>query len=115
MRRALLLIAPALFACPAESPEAQRSVSAGAQEEPETSSEAESEGESPLAEKVAQFAPAKLSADISSLPESEKKALRELIEASRLLDPVFDRQAWARNPELAAELEGAEGGEAKLA
>ena len=115
MRRALLLIASVVFACPAESPDAQRSVSAGAPVEPETSSEAESRGEGRLAKKVAQFAPAKLSADLSSLPESGKNALKDLIAASRLLDPIFDRQAWAQNPELAAELEDAEGAESKLA
>jgi len=45
-----------------------------------------------LKAKVAQFARAELTADISKLPESEKKALDKLIEASRLLDPIFNRQ-----------------------
>ena len=57
-----------------------------------------------LAAKVAQFEPVVLEADISSLPESEQAALAQLIEAARLLDPVFDRQAWAQNPSHEARL-----------
>ncbi|WP_437753348.1 dipeptidyl-peptidase 3 family protein [Sorangium sp. So ce1389] len=53
-----------------------------------------------LSEKVKQFAPARLTADVSKLPERERQVLGKLIEASRLLDPVFDRQAHAANPEL---------------
>ena len=51
-----------------------------------------------LAAKVAQFAPADLTADVSSLPPSERQALDLIIEASKLLDPIFDRQAWAGAP-----------------
>ncbi|HTN91093.1 MAG TPA: hypothetical protein VL242_45795, partial [Sorangium sp.] len=53
-----------------------------------------------MSEKVKQFAPARLTADVSKLPERERQVLGKLIEASRLLDPVFDRQAHAANPEL---------------
>ncbi len=53
-----------------------------------------------LSDKVKQFAPARLTADVSHLPETERRALGKLIEASRLLDPVFDRQACADNPEI---------------
>ncbi len=57
-----------------------------------------------LEARIAQFAVAELTADLSSLPDSERKALMTLIEAARLLDPIFDRQAWAGNPALEAEL-----------
>lgn len=50
---------------------------------------------SEMQNKVAQFAPANLSADLSSLPAQEKEALKLLVEAAKLLDPVFDQQAWA--------------------
>jgi hypothetical protein len=53
-----------------------------------------------LRAKVARFAPAVITADVSDLPQSERKALALLIEASKLLDPIFDRQAWAKNPQL---------------
>lgn len=49
---------------------------------------------------IDQYAPARLTADVSHLPASERAALEKLIEAARLLDPVFDRQAWAGNPAL---------------
>jgi hypothetical protein len=57
-----------------------------------------------LRRRIAQFAPAKITADLGKLPAAEKAALDKLIEASRLLDPVFDRQAYAANPELAEAL-----------
>lgn len=51
-----------------------------------------------LEAKVTQFAEAELIADVSTLPESERQALHLIIEASKYLDPVFDRQAWRQNP-----------------
>ncbi len=50
--------------------------------------------------RIDQFAVAELGVDISTLPETERKALLTLIDAAKLLDPVFDRQAWAGNPAL---------------
>jgi hypothetical protein len=55
--------------------------------------------------KLAQFVPAVLTSDLSTLPPAEKQALDAIIAAARLLDPVFDRQAWTGNPALRAELE----------
>jgi hypothetical protein len=54
--------------------------------------------------KIAQFAPVKIGADVSKLPKGERAALEKLIQASKLLDPIFDRQVYAKNPELEAEL-----------
>ena len=51
------------------------------------------------------FVPVKITADLSGLPESEKATLELLIEASRELDPIFDRQAWAQNPAFFAALD----------
>lgn len=66
---------------------------------------------------VDQFAPATLTAEIGHLPASERAALERLIEAARLLDPVFDRQAYAGNPALRAQLaeDGSSEGRLKLA
>lgn len=66
-------------------------------------------------ERLARYARPELTADLSKLPESERAALMEIIEASKLLEPIFDRQAWAKNPELLAALEKEEAPEAKLA
>jgi hypothetical protein len=57
-----------------------------------------------LLDKVSQFAPARITADVSHLSERDRDALDKLIAAARLMDPIFDRQAYARNPELRAEL-----------
>lgn len=66
-----------------------------------------------LRKKVDQFAPVVLEADLSHLPESERQVVAKLIEASRLLDPVFDRQVWAGYPRHHERLvaAAAEGGE----
>lgn len=57
-----------------------------------------------LQAKIDAFAIAKLGVDTSKLPESERKTLEILIEAAKLLDPIYERQAWAGNPALEAEL-----------
>jgi Peptidase family M49 len=57
-----------------------------------------------LRQKVAAFVPATLTADVASLPPEEKRAMDKIIAAARLLDPVYDRQVWAKNPETRAAL-----------
>lgn len=51
-----------------------------------------------VAERLAKFSPVEISADISFLPENEQKALSKLIQASKYMDEIFLRQAWAENP-----------------
>jgi len=65
---------------------------------------------------IDQFVPAEVTADLSVLPPSEKAALDKLIEASKLLEPIFDRQVYAGNPELEAKLakDTSEAGKQKL-
>jgi hypothetical protein len=43
----------------------------------------------------AQYAPVDLVVDVSRLPEGERRALALLVEASRVVDALFLRQAWA--------------------
>jgi hypothetical protein len=64
--------------------------------------------------RVAQFTEAELTADVSSLPESERQALAKIIEAAKLLDPIFDRQVYAKNPELREKLAADTSPEGKL-
>jgi hypothetical protein len=59
----------------------------------------------PLTTMMARFAPADLSADVSGLPESERNALRHLIEAARVIDAIYLRQVWGGNPALLMELQ----------
>ena len=55
---------------------------------------------------TARFAPVEIGADVSRLPEGERRALAKTIEAARLLDPIFLRQVWAGNESLLLELLG---------
>jgi len=57
-----------------------------------------------LQARIDRFAVAELGVDTSTLGESERETLRLLIEAAKQMDPIFDRQAWAGNPALEAEL-----------
>ncbi|MCL4821604.1 MAG: hypothetical protein KJ067_20910 [Vicinamibacteria bacterium] len=60
--------------------------------------------EAALRAMTARFAPVELGADVSRLPEGERRALARLIEASRVLDALYLRQAWAGNEALLLEL-----------
>src|SRR6266851_2627035 len=60
---------------------------------------------SPLETKIRQFAPTDLTADASHLSENDRKALDKLIEAAKLLDPLFLRQVWTGNEALRKKLE----------
>jgi hypothetical protein len=57
-----------------------------------------------LAEMSARFAPVEIGADVSTLPESERRVLVELIEASRILDGLYLRQVSAGNEALLLQL-----------
>jgi hypothetical protein len=66
--------------------------------------------ETELRAATARFAPVDLGADVSALPEGERRALAKMIEASRLMDSVFLRQVWAGNEPLLLELLGDDSG-----
>jgi hypothetical protein len=65
--------------------------------------------------RVAQFAPTPLHADLSALQPEDRKVLDKLVAASRLLNEVFLRQAWAGNPEMRAQLQGSKAPHAEAA
>lgn len=67
---------------------------------PRAATEAAREPTEPLTTMMARFAPAALAADVSGMPESERNALRHLIEAARVIDAIYLRQVWAGNPSL---------------
>ena len=51
------------------------------------------------------FAPYTLSGDLSSLPESERKALRLIVEAAQVMDDLFLRQVYNDNLVMQTRLE----------
>lgn len=53
-----------------------------------------------VVELLSKFAPVEISADISFLPENEKRALAKLIAASRYMDEIFLRQVSLENPAI---------------
>ncbi len=59
---------------------------------------------SDIEKRVAQFSPTPLHADVSSLTAEDRKVLDKLVQASRLLNEVYLRQAWTGNPALREEL-----------
>ena len=53
-----------------------------------------------MIDKVNRYTPARITADVSHLPASERAVLDRLIAAARHLDPIFDRQAFPGGPAL---------------
>ncbi|NBT59635.1 hypothetical protein EBT16_12710, partial [bacterium] len=53
-----------------------------------------------LIQKLNRLKKVKLTANVDSLTETDKKVLSKLIEASTLLDEIYLRQVWKGNPEL---------------
>ncbi len=54
-----------------------------------------------IEERLAQYSPTEITADLSHLSESEMAALAHLVAAARLMDDVFLRQVWVGNPKMA--------------
>ena len=50
------------------------------------------------------FAAVDIRADVSRLPANEQQALARIVEAARIMDPLFLRQVWAGNEALLFEL-----------
>jgi hypothetical protein len=51
-----------------------------------------------VGERLQQFAPTVVEADLTTLSDSERRVLDKLIEAGRHIDRIFLRQAWSENP-----------------
>ena len=64
-----------------------------------------------VAERLEQYAPTDMTADLSSLTDEDRQVLGLIIEGSRYMDEIFLRQVWQGNPGLQAELQGVEGPE----
>ncbi len=65
--------------------------------------------------RLAQFAAVPLSADLSALTAEDRQVLAKLVEAARLMDEIFLRQAWIGNPEMRQWLAGYQGEHAEAA
>jgi hypothetical protein len=58
-----------------------------------------------VGERLKQYAPTEMTADLSALSEEDRAVLDLLVEASRSMDEIFLRQVWADNPQLRADLD----------
>jgi len=63
-----------------------------------------------IEKRVAQFAPVNLSADLSPLTDEDRKVLGKLVEAAKLMNEIYLRQAWTGNPAMRQQLQS-DGGE----
>ncbi|MFL6336960.1 MAG: dipeptidyl-peptidase 3 family protein [Pyrinomonadaceae bacterium] len=67
---------------------------------------AEQSGElAELNAKIRRFAPTVVTADTSKLSAGDRQALAKIVEAARLLDPLFLRQVWSGNVALEQKLQ----------
>jgi hypothetical protein len=60
---------------------------------------------SDLEAKIRRFSPTVITADTSKLSPGDRRALAKIIEAARLLDPLYLRQVWSGNAALERKLE----------
>ena len=60
----------------------------------------------PLTARITRFAPVDISADVASLPATEREALGHIVAAARVMDGLFLEQVWAGNPALLVQLGG---------
>ena len=62
------------------------------------------------------FAPVDIGADLSALPDSERRALGHIVDAARVMDGIFLEQVWAGNPAMLIALveDGSAAGRAAL-
>jgi Peptidase family M49 len=59
---------------------------------------------SQLEQMTARFAPTEIAADVSKLPASDRQVLAKLVEASKIIDALFLRQAWSGNEAMLVDL-----------
>ena len=63
------------------------------------------DGDSELAKKIRRFSPTELTAGTAHLSPNDKKALAKIIEAAKMMDPLFLQQVWSGNEALKKKLE----------
>jgi hypothetical protein len=57
-----------------------------------------------LQKMAARFAPTEIGADLSKLSDTDRRVLAKLVEASKIVDALFLRQAWAGNEAMLLDL-----------
>src|SRR5262245_45035538 len=57
-----------------------------------------------LQQMTARFAPTEITADLSKLSASDRQVLAKLVQASKIVDALFLRQAWAGNDAMLSDL-----------
>ncbi len=62
-------------------------------------------GDPELAKKIRRFAPTVLTAETSRLSPNDRKALDKIVQAAKLMDPLFLRQVWSGNEALRQKLD----------
>lgn len=63
-----------------------------------------------IEKRLAQFSPTPLEEDLSALSPKDRQVLDKLVEASKLMNEIFLRQAWAGNAELRQQIADWTGG-----
>jgi hypothetical protein len=70
----------------------------------QTSVRKRSAGVAALEAKIRRFAPTVIDADVSRLSEGDRQALMKIIEAAKIMDPLYLRQVWSGNEALLRKL-----------
>jgi hypothetical protein len=76
----------------------------GSQEAPVPAVSETPSSSSELQKKAARFAPTDITADLSAFSDADRTVLATLVEASKIIDALFVRQAWAGNEAMLLDL-----------
>lgn len=62
-------------------------------------------GSLPIDKRLERYTPYEFTADLSELKEGDRAAIKPLVQAAKLIDKIYIRQAWAGNEQLKKKLE----------
>ncbi|CAO3681785.1 unnamed protein product [Umbelopsis ramanniana] len=62
-------------------------------------------GSLPIDKRLERYTPYEFTADLSDLKEGDRAAIKPLVQAAKLIDKIYIRQAWAGNEQLKKKLE----------
>jgi hypothetical protein len=62
-------------------------------------------GSHPIDKRLERYTPYEFTADLSELKDGDRAAIKPLVQAAKIIDKIYIRQAWAGNEQLKKKLE----------
>jgi hypothetical protein len=104
MRQQAAIAALVMSVCVAACAPAQENAVSNTATETQTTASAGSNEIARLNKMAERFAPTEIAADVSKLSSADRQVLAKLVQASKIMDALFLRQAWAGNEAMLLDL-----------